>query len=179
MNKFMTGLAFSLCLTTLSAAGQSPDQLNDLEMAHVAVTASNIDISYAHLALAFSTNPAIRQFAETMIRDHGAVNQAVVDLAEKLGVSAQDNSMSRNLLEAAEQFKTKLAKLRGTAFDKMYAENELAYHETVNGIVKDSFIPNIENAEVKAAFSSALNVFEGHQKHASTLVREVESKSSK
>lgn len=156
-----------------AACAQAPDQLNDLQMAHVAVTADLIDIEYAHLALAFSKNAKIREFAETMIRDHTAVNEAVAALAAKLGVQAQDNDMSRGLVEGADKFKTELAQLRGPAFDLRYAENELAYHRTVNGVVRDAFIPNIENAEVKAAFEGALKIFLGHEKHAEAMVSDL------
>lgn len=144
--------------------------LNDLEMAHVAVTASNIDIAYAHLALAFSSNPDVRAFAETMIRDHTAVNAAVADLAERLGVQAQDNEMSRSLLREAERIKGEMSRLRGADFDRYYAENEVGYHRTVNGVVEDVFIPNIENRAVRDAFSQALGIFRGHEGHAAQLV---------
>jgi putative membrane protein len=127
------------------------------------VTASNIDVAYAHLALALSENPATRAFAETMIRDHTAVNGQVVALARKLNVQAQDNAMSRQLQADARRIKDEMLRLRGNAFDRYYAENELAYHETVNGVVADAFIPNIENAEVKQAFQAALTVFRGHE----------------
>lgn len=152
---------------------QEPSELNDLEMAHVAVTASNIDIRYAHLALALSDDPAIRQFAETMIRDHTAVNEQVVALAQKLDVQARDNPMSRQLLAQAAAIRDELSRLRGEAFDAHYAENELAYHETVNGVVEGAFIPNIENDEVKAVFRQALAIFRGHERHARVMVRKV------
>ena len=157
-------------LSTLAfgaAAGQ--DRLNDLEMAHVAVTASNIDIAYAHLALALSENPEIRRFAETMIRDHTAVNAKVFELAERLGVTAQDNAMSRQLLKDAARIKDELSRLRGAEFDRRYAANELAYHRTVNGVVQDVFLPNLQNAEVKEAFAGALALFRGHERHAERL----------
>ena len=77
-------------------------------MAHVAVTASNIDIAYAHLALALSENEAIREFAATMIRDHSAMNDRVVALAKKLSVQAQDNALSQQLLRDAARIKDEL-----------------------------------------------------------------------
>jgi putative membrane protein len=43
---------------------QAETQFNDLEIVHIAYTASTIDIRYAHLALALSENPEIRKFAE-------------------------------------------------------------------------------------------------------------------
>lgn len=162
------GLSFAMAAP---AAAQA--ELNDLEMAHVAVTASNIDVAYAHLALAFSQNQAVREFAETMIRDHNAVNAQVAALARRLGVQAQDNALSRQLLEDFGRIRDELSRLRGPAFDRRYVENEAAYHRTVNTVVADAFIPNIENKEVKQAFEGALAIFRGHQQHAETLVRQV------
>lgn len=145
-------------------------KLNDLEMAHVAVTADAIDIAYARIALQRSRNPAVRNFAETMIRDHVAVSGQVVALAKKLNVQAQDNDFSRTLVTNSGPIKANLMKLRGAAFDKYYADNELGYHQAVNGAVANQFIPNIQNAEVKAAFEGALVIFRGHEHHAEMMV---------
>lgn len=162
-----------LLVATLASPVAAQNDLNDLEMAHVAVTASNIDVAYAHLALAFSGDPEIRRFAETMIRDHTAVNEQVTELARRLGVTAVDNAMSRQLLTDAERIKSEMSALRGDAFDRYYAENELAYHRAVNGVVANTFIPNIEHADVRKAFQSALTIFRGHEGHAERLVRHV------
>lgn len=157
----------------LAAPVSAQEGLNDLEMAHVAVTANHSDIAYAHLALALSDNPAVREFAETMIRDHSAVNDAVAALARKLDVEAQDNDFSRQLAADADKVKDRLSRLRGEEFDRVYAENELRYHQAVNGIVEDTFIPNIRNPEVKAAFEQALAVFRGHERHAERMLDRV------
>jgi len=147
--------------------------LTDVEMAHVAVTANDSDIAYAHLALAFSDNPAIREFAETMIRDHSAVTARVVALARKLNVEAQDNPFSQSLRQDAARIRDELSRLRGAEFDRAYAANELRYHRAVNGVVADAFIPNIEHPEVKRAFEEALVIFRGHERHAERLTSEV------
>jgi putative membrane protein len=171
----MNRLLFVLATLVLSSAvtSQAQNKLNDLEMAHVAVTASNIDITYAHIALALSDTPAIREFAETMIRDHSAVNGQVVALAKKLNVTAQDNAMSQKLLNDSTAIKEQLLRLRGAAFDAYYAKNELAYHRAVNGLFADAFIPNVMNAEVKGAFQGALTIFRGHEQHAEQMASRV------
>jgi len=174
MHRMTAGLAFALLLGFGSAPAAAQEDLNDLEMAHVAVTASQIDIAYAHLALALSEDPAVRTFAETMIRDHTAVNGQVADLARELGVTAKDNPMSRQLLRDAQKTKDRLSRLRGAAFDRAYAENELAYHRTVNGVVESAFIPNLENARVREAFRGALRIFRGHERHAEEMVNSVD-----
>ena len=86
-----------------SAYGDSPADLNDLEIAQVAYTADSIDIRYAHLALAISKNPVIHAFARTMIRDHEAVNDEALALVTRLNVAPQDNFLSRQLNAQADQ----------------------------------------------------------------------------
>ena len=108
------------------------EMLDDMEIAHIAYTAGTIDISYAHLALAFSENPDVREFAHTMIRDHSAVNEKALGLLKKLNATPKDNSTSQQLLAEAEKFKKELAELDGEAFDKRYAENDLGYHQFAN-----------------------------------------------
>ncbi len=149
---------------------QSPAELNDLEIAHVAYVADNIDIRYAHLALAISRNPEVHEFANTMIRDHEAVNTQALALLAKLGAQPQDNFLSQTLEINAKALIDEMSQLRGSAFDKRYAENELAYHKAVNDLVENAFVPNIENAEVKALFEAGLVIFKAHEGHAEMMV---------
>ncbi len=163
----------ALAMTHTASLAQSPADLNDLEIAHVAYTADNIDIRYAHLALAKSQNPKVQDFARTMIRDHSAVNEQALALLKKLNAQPQDNFLSKKLIADADKLIAELSKLSGPAFDNRYAENELGYHKAVNGLVENSFIPNIENAQVKALFKQALVIFKAHQKHAEKMVKTV------
>jgi len=177
-------LAVSMLLTSCAATQygnsaektRTPDQLNDLELAHVAYTADNIDIQYAHLALGLSEDPAVREFAQTMIRDHEAVNEQALALLAKLEVQPEDNYLSQTLVENSVKIVDELSQLRGAEFDKRYAENELAYHKAVNGLMADSFIPNIENAEVKALFEAGLKIFKTHEEHAEMMVKKLAQK---
>ena len=164
---------FALALQATPSAAQSPAELNDLQIAHVAYVADNIDIRYAHLALAISSNPAIHEFARTMIRDHTAVNEQALALLKKLNAQPQDNFLSRQLTANSEKLVDEMSKLRGAEFDKRYAENELAYHKAVNELVANAFIPNIENAEVKSLFEAGLKIFKAHEHHAEMMVKAV------
>lgn len=144
--------------------------LNDLEIAHSAYTAGNIDIRYAHLALAISEDPGVQEFARTMIRDHSAVNDAAVALVQKLDVTPQDNALSRALVDGAAQKRAELQELDGKAFDCAYAENELAYHQLVNQTVEEDFIPNATVPELKTLLADALATFKAHEGHAERMV---------
>jgi len=157
-----------------AAIAESPAELNDLEIAHVAYTADNIDIQYAHLALGLSSNPEVREFAQTMIRDHEAVNEQALNLLERLNAAPQDNFLSKALLEGADKIVNELTTLRGEAFDKRYAENELEYHKAVNDLVENAFLPNIENTEMKELFVAGLEIFKAHEKHAEMMVQKLQ-----
>lgn len=152
---------------------ETPADLNDLQIAHAAYTADVIDIRYAHLALALSTNETVRAFAATMISDHSAVNAKAGALLEKLGAKPEDNFLSQALNAGAEAKIAELVALKGADFDRAYAANELAYHQSVNAIVNGDFIPNIENPEVKALFEEASVIFLQHEGHAEMMVEAV------
>lgn len=175
MKRYLTRAALVglLALASPASAADTPADLNDLEIAHVAYVADNIDIRYAHLALALSNDPEVRTFAETMIRDHTAVNEMALALLAKLDAQPQDNFLSQKLMADSEVIISELSKLRGRDFDRRYAENELGYHKAVNDLVANAFIPNIENGEVKALFQQGLEIFRTHEAHAEMMVRKL------
>lgn len=171
MKKLLSAAAVVAAMIGTQSSAQDIAAMSDLEFAHIAYTADNIDIRYAHLALALSDNPKIHEFARTMIRDHEAVNEAALGLLAKLGAEAQDNAVSQSLNTRADGIIDGFAKLRGAAFDRAYAENELAYHQEVNALVEGTMIPNIDNPEVKALFEQGLEIFKAHEKHAEMMVK--------
>jgi putative membrane protein len=65
----------------------------------------------------------------------------------------------------------RLSHLHGRAFDRAYAENEVAYHRTVNGALSTTLIPSANNAELKSLLSTGLALFQEHQAHAEHLVK--------
>lgn len=179
IKNIVIGVGVTVALATVASAqmsdtgmkSMSVDKpgLNDAQIAHIAVTADNIDIAYAHLALAFSTNPEIRRFAETMVADHSTVNAKAAALAQKLGLTPEDNAVSQQLNEQAKAKMNELSQKRGAEFDRAYASNELAYHAAVNAVVRDTLVPGTRNAELKKLLESAVPVFLAHEEHARRL----------
>jgi len=168
MNRLTLSLAVTLSVAGLAAKAGQP--MNDLEIAHTAYTAGGLDIRYAHLALAVSENDAVREFAQTMIRDHTAVNDAAGALITELNVTPQDNELSRALVEGAAAKRAELMTLTGVAFDCAYAANELGYHQIVNKTVAEAFIPAVTVAPLKTLLEDALVTFRAHEVHAERMV---------
>lgn len=167
---FIAGLVSASLVAPTVLQANSPEKLDDLEIAHVAYTADIIDIRYAHLALAISKSPTVRQFAETMIRDHTIVNEKAFALLEKLNVTPKDNYLSQQLTAQSDNLVAEMSKLSGVEFDRRYMSNELAYHKAVNSLVGGTFIPNVESPELKALLEEALVIFKGHEHSADDSV---------
>lgn len=165
---------FSL-LGTAVLLGATPavaaDAPTDPQIAHIAYTAGTIDIEAARQALARSHNAAIRSFAQQMVRDHTAVNDKALALVKKLHVNPEDNATSQSLAKAAADERSKLAKLSGAAFDREYANNEVAYHKTVNSALQSTLIPNAKNGELKSLLQTGLTLFREHEAHASQVAK--------
>jgi putative membrane protein len=141
-------------------------KLNDAQIAHIAYTAGLLDIAAGEQALKKTKNKEVREFAESMVRDHKAVNDQALALVKKLNVTPQDNDTSKALTKAANAKKAELEKLNGAAFDKAYIANEVAFHKTVNGALQSTLIPSASNAELKSFLETGLKLFQGHQQHA-------------
>lgn len=154
-----------------TAFAQDKGKPTDPQIAHIAVTAGAIDIKAAELALKKSKNGEVRAFAEDMQRDHTAVNDKAQALVTKLGVKPEDNDTSRTLTTQADQKRAELEKLSGAAFDKAYAENEVAYHKAVDDALQNTLIPSASNGELKSLLSTGLKIFQGHEQHAEHLAQ--------
>jgi putative membrane protein len=163
----------ALCFAGTSAMAQSTANLTDPQIAHIAYTAGQSDIAAADLALNKTQNNTVKAFADEMVRDHAAVNKQALALLDKLKVKPEDNETSKSLADAAAKKRQELSKLSGAAFDKAYAENEVAYHLTVNGALETTLIPATQNDELKSLLETGLKLFTEHQKHAEHLVTEL------
>ncbi len=166
--RLITALA-ALCLLGAAPWAQAADKPTDPQIAHIAYTAGVIDIEAAKLAISKSKNKDVVDFAESMVRDHEAVNVQALDLVKKLNVTPEDNDTSKALTQAAADERAKLAKLDGADFDKAYVDNEVAYHKQVNGALETLLIPSAQNAELKSLLETGLKIFQGHEQHAETV----------
>ena len=156
-------LAVALVAPSLALAQAKP---SDPQIAHIVVTANQIDIDAGKLAKSHSKNKEVQAFAQQMITDHSAVNKQAGALAKKLGVKPQDNDTSEALKKGAADNMANLKKLKGTQFDKAYIDHEVAYHQAVLDAVDKTLIPNAKNDELRALLVKVRPAFVAHLEHA-------------
>lgn len=169
MSKSFLMIGAAMLIATPLPAMAPASSLSDAQIAHIAYTAGELDVETARLALEKSRNADVRAFAETMVRDHQAVNQAALALLQRLQVTPEAHATSAALTSQAAADRARLAALEGSAFDRAYVANEAAYHRTVNGALSGTLIPGAHNAELKSLLESGLALFGAHQAHAEQL----------
>jgi putative membrane protein len=141
----------------------------DAQIAHIVVTANQVDIDAGRLAESKAHSKDVRAFGKTMVTDHSGVNQQAVALATRLKVTPEDNPTSQSLkMEGADNVAT-LKGLKGGAFDKAYIDHEIAYHEQVLEAIDKVLVPNANNAELKALIVKVRPAFVAHLEHAKTI----------
>lgn len=159
--------ACAVLLSLVSCSGGNDDKtLSDPQIASVAVTANQIDVNYGKIALEKSKNPVIRNFAETMIKDHENIIKQATDLAGQLNLTPEDNATTQSLLDGEKTTTAKLDSLSGADFDKAYIENEVAYHKSVISAVKDVLIPAAKNEQLKDLLTQVTPLLDHHQEMA-------------
>ena len=150
--------------------------VTDPQIAAIVVAANTVDIEAGKLAQSKTKNEKVRQFADTMVNDHTAVNKSAVELVTKLGVTPEESETSRGLTASGEQTRARLNGLSGEEFDKEYIANEVAYHKLVIDAVDKTLIPNAKNAELKATLVSVRPALVAHLEHAEQLQAELSGK---
>lgn len=155
-------IAIAMVLFAPASQAQTSTKLTDPEIASVAVTANQIDVNYGKIALKKSDNADIRKFAQTMISDHSNIIKQAVALATKLHVTPKTNATTKSLLDGEKTTTKMLNSKKGSAFNKAYIDNEVAYHEAVINAVKTVLIPETQNAELKDLLQSVMPLLESH-----------------
>jgi len=159
-------VASALFIAAGSAVAQAP---NDAQIAHIVVTANQVDIDAGKLAESKSTNADVKAFGQRMVTDHTGVNKSATELVTKLKVTPEDNPTSQALKKGGEENLAKLKGLSGAAFDKAYVDHEVAYHQQVLDAVDKTLIPNAKNEELKALIVKVRPAFVAHLDHAKML----------
>jgi len=151
------------------AAAPGGQQPTDPQIAHIVVTANQVDIDAGKLAEAKGHSKEVRDFGKMMVTDHSGVNKQAVALVTKLKVTPEDNPTSQSLKKGGEDNLKNLKGLNGAAFDKAYIDHEVAYHEQVLDAVDKVLIPDAKNDELKALIVKVRPAFVAHLEHAKTI----------
>ena len=164
-----SAVLWAACASAPEPAGRKAS-ISDAEIAAIVVAANAVDAETGDLAVARASDPAVKQFGQTMATDHRAVNAAAGELVTRLKVTPVDNAVSQKLKSDGAAVRAELAKKTGADFDRAYLTHEVAYHQAVIAAVDQVLIPNATNAELKHTIVSVRPALVAHLEHAQRLL---------
>ena len=165
----ITTVALAAFTTVHAQTAPAAAPPNDAQIAQIVLTADSVDVDYGKLAVKKTKNAEVKTFADTMIRDHTAVNDKAAALAKKINLTPEASDTSKSLKSDGDKMLATLKGMHGAEFDKAYIDNEVTYHTSVIGALNTVLLPNAKNAELKALLESGKPIFESHLEHAKTL----------
>jgi putative membrane protein len=168
--KHLAAFAAAASFAALAHAQGGP---SDPQIAGIVVAANQVDIDAGKLATSHSKNKEVQEFAQRMITDHTAVNKQAGDLVKKLKVKPEESDTSKALKAGGKENLAKLKGLKGGAFDKAYAEHEVAYHQQVLDAIDKVLIPSAKNAELKGLIEKVRPAIAAHLDHAKMVVADL------
>jgi len=166
----LASLAFAALAAAPLHAQQGP---TDPQIAHIVVTANQVDIDAGKLAEKKAQSKDVRAFGKQMVTDHTAVNKQASALVKKLKVKPEANPTSQSLKKGGDENIAKLKKLKGKDFDKAYVDNEVTYHQAVIDAVDKTLLPSAKNDQLKALIEKVRPALVAHLDHAKQLQSEL------
>lgn len=134
-----------------------------------AVTNSMAEVELGRLAQEKATNPAVRQYAEQMVRDHSQASQELKDMAQSKGVQPpstldkKDQSTIRSLRD-----------LSGAEFDKRYVRATIEHHRNdVTAMNKEA--KRAKDPDLKNWISETLPTVENNLRTAQNITSQLET----
>jgi putative membrane protein len=134
--------AFFLCLAATAASAQMTNQgavmqeapagtgalstpLGDADFVRRAAIANRFEIEEAQLALAQGSDPRLKEFARTMVMDHGAALKDLEAAARMAGVTVPD----RKFDETHQARINAISRKKGADFDQQYRADQRQAHD--------------------------------------------------
>ena len=141
----------------------------DANVVDVITVANQGEIDYSQIAADKATDPGVKEFARTMVKDHGTMLENVKSLASRLGVTATSHQKSNDLKEEVQKDITDLnGKAVGKDFDVEFMEEQVDMHQETLDLLND-LDGRTTNAELKAAIAEAKPKVQAHLDQAKAL----------
>jgi putative membrane protein len=146
------------------------DTTTDGDIAMMISMANANDSAGGAYARTHARNPAVRDFAARMVREHGAANRQAAPLAQRLRAqSPHENNDVQKMRDDAEHSMMSLQRDSGATFDKNYMDHEVDGHQHVLDKIDHDFIPHATDADLKRLLTQARTMVNTHLQDAKRI----------
>lgn len=160
--------------TPTPATGEVAGGWTDANVVDVLTVANQGEVDYSQLGVEKATNPSVKQFAKLMVKDHGAMLDAVKGLTSKLNVTPTANDKVNDLQKENQKDITDLnGKKVGKDFDKEFMDEQVDMHQETLDLLND-LDSKTTNPDLKAAIAEAKPKVQAHLDQAKAIKEKVD-----
>ena len=138
-------------VATETTAVQGAGQPTDANVAATLSMSDSAEILPSQVAQQKAQNAQVRDYAQMMVRDHGMLEDSLLALTRRIGLTPAPDAMSRQLKTQADSVTRALQAQTGAAFDQAYMQWMVLSHQTALNAVDQQLLPAIQNPELKNA----------------------------
>jgi len=136
---------------------------------------NQLEIKLGQLAQQNSTNPDVRSFGESMVREHTAADQKLMTLAQGRGLKLSDmprpmNDMEKKAMAADKAIMEELQALRGEPFDSCYISGQVGDHDATLGKLMAGRQAITGNAQLTSLLDEMTQRIAQHRQHAYSVL---------
>lgn len=147
--------------------------LTEGQVAFFADLANSSEVEQGKLAQGKAKSPAVKKFADMMVKHHSEALQEQAKLFKKLNLTATDSGASAALKADGEKVLTSLREASATDFDRTYVAAQVDVHQKVLQAIDEKLLPSARTAELEAGLRKMRATVEAHLSQAKTLQSQV------
>jgi putative membrane protein len=136
--------------------------LTDGQIMQILATVDDGEIQQAQVALAKTSNPQVRSFADMMINQHTSDKQQGQALSAQTKADPAPSAQANKLQTKAAQMLEKLNGTEPSDFDKIYIQGQIDQHKEVLNMLNDKLMPAAKDPMLRQQLTAAQSMVQHH-----------------
>jgi putative membrane protein len=137
------------------ASERPSDALTDPQIAELLLRAHSGEIALANFARTRTRNPNVRDFAETMLREHTNGRREVERWVHAASSRTEATDASNHVRDSALEARRALTRLRGQAFDRAYVDGQITMHQELLQLIDSRTAPGVADLQLRDIVTNA------------------------
>jgi putative membrane protein len=152
-----------------ASAAPTKEALSDAQIAKIADLVNTAEVDQGKVAQGKVKAPAVKKFAEMMIKHHGDAKQEQAKLFKKLNLTPADSATAAALKADGESTLKTLKETDAAGFDAAYVKSQVDGHQKVLDTLDAQLLPAAKAPELAEGLRKMRATVESHLKEAKSL----------
>jgi putative membrane protein len=152
-----------------AATAPSRETLSEAQVAMIADLANGGEVAQGKVAQGKAKAPAVKKFADMMVKHHTEAKNEQDKLFKKLGLTPADSETGKGLKADADKTLATLRDTPATGFDAVYAQSQVDAHQKVLDLLNTQLLPAAKSPELTDSLGKMKATVESHLTQAKAL----------